>query len=513
MSLLLLFKNFIGGNTAPVVTTDLVNAVTKVSARGFGTVTSDGGATILERGFVISTSTNPTTADTKFVVSGTTGAFNALLTSLSANTTYYIRAFARNSVGTSYGANISILTGAGITKKYYVYRIFTGTTYVTTWTKEVISEPSFRSVINGGPGELIVKLGRKFDDFGEEEDVKLNNKVECYVIDEDSPNGMLLYTGYISGYKPVIDEVTEYIEITLLGYVSEFQRMILRDGSGNTTIAYNSYAPEDILKDVMDKYRALGGSVYYTSTSIDKTNTLVSYTFNTNTIKECVDKIIELCPVGWYWRVDPNNVIYLKPKNVMSDHIFTLGLNVEKLQTYRRVEDIVNRVLFTGGGSPPLFIMRENTSSQTSYGLYEKKVIDQRVTLTATAQTIADREIDSKKDPEIRSKYVIIDGNGPGMFGYDIESIKPGQSLSIRNLKIGQKTTTLWDVAFWDTDLWDQSLASLAADIIQIVSINYEPDSIEIEASSRLPQIAKRVEDIQRNLENTQTVNNPTAPS
>lgn len=399
-------------------------------------------------------------------------------------------------------------------RKNFIYRVFTNLgAYITTWTKEIISEPTFQMVINGGAGEVQIILARDFDSFGEDVDVKLNNRVEVWVSDKEAPSGRLLYCGYISGYKPVIDGVDEHVEITLFTYITEFQRMILRDSSGNTTLTYNSYDPSDILKDVIDKYRAAGGYISYSPTSIAQTNTLVSYTFNTNTIKECLDKIIELCPVGWYWRVDPTNVICLAPYNVFADHSFALGLEVETLETFRRVEDLVNRVLFVGGGSPALFRKYENNGSQASYGLYEKKIVDQRVTVAGTAQTIATREIDSKKDPEIRSSFTIVDSNGPTSKGYDIETIKVGQSLRVRNLRASTQTAILWDVAMWDTDVWDQTLATSAADVIQILSIAYEPDSVKLEASSRLPQIAKRIEDIQRNLEVTQMVENPTAPT
>jgi len=51
--------------------------------------------------------------------------------------------------------------------KRYEYRVYDGATYITTWSSEVLSEPHFRMVINGGPGEMVIRLARKFDNFGE----------------------------------------------------------------------------------------------------------------------------------------------------------------------------------------------------------------------------------------------------------------------------------------------------------------------------------------------------------
>lgn len=518
MSLLLLFYPSPSGAVSPTVTTDSVINIQTTSATGNGTVTSAGGGTISERGFVISTSPAPTILDTKFIASGVTeGAFSVGLTGLVANTTYYVRAYVTTEWGTVYGAETNFSTSALVNiHKHYIYKVYDSESgaLVDIWADEVISDPVYKSVINGGSGELRIKLARPFDEFGEDEDVKLNNKVKVFCFDKEAPNGQVIFYGYISGYKPIIKKASEYIEITLFDFTAELQRIVLRDGSGNTTIAYNSYDPSNILKDVIDKYRTLGGNIGYSGSSIELTGTTVSYTFNTNTIKECLDKIIELCPIGWYYRVDPDGYIYLASKPTVATHVFTIGLDVEELETFRRVEDLINRVLFTGGGDPPLFIVREDTTSQGTYGLYEVRVVDERVTVTATAQTIAQRLIDQFKEPEIRSTFLIVDSAGPNdALGYDIESIKPGQTLKVENLKTTTRTPTLWDVAQWDVDVWDQTLSLSAADIIQILSVSYDPDSITIEASSRLPQVAKRIEDINRNLQNSQTANNPVAPS
>jgi len=89
---------------APTVTTAAVSDILIVTATGGGNVTADGGATITERGVCWNTSTTPTTANSKATAAGTTGAFTASLTGLSANTHYYVRAYAINSIGTSYGS-------------------------------------------------------------------------------------------------------------------------------------------------------------------------------------------------------------------------------------------------------------------------------------------------------------------------------------------------------------------------------------------------------------------------
>lgn len=100
---------------APTVTTNAASSITSVGATGNGSVDSDGGATVTERGFVWSTSVNPTTSDSKVTVAGTTGSYSGSITSLTASTLYHYRAYAINSVGTSYGADTTFTTTSGAT--------------------------------------------------------------------------------------------------------------------------------------------------------------------------------------------------------------------------------------------------------------------------------------------------------------------------------------------------------------------------------------------------------------
>lgn len=97
---------------APTVTDSAPTSVAATTATGNGNVTSDGGGTISARGVVWGTSASPTLANSHAEASGTTGAFTASMTSLSASTLYYWRMYATNSVGTTYSTGGSFTTNA-----------------------------------------------------------------------------------------------------------------------------------------------------------------------------------------------------------------------------------------------------------------------------------------------------------------------------------------------------------------------------------------------------------------
>ena len=95
----------------PVLSTLAVADTTAINASSGGLISTDGGSAILARGIVWSTSANPDLTLTSKTVDGNgIGTFASKLTGLKANTKYYIRAYATNLAGTSYGQELSFIT-------------------------------------------------------------------------------------------------------------------------------------------------------------------------------------------------------------------------------------------------------------------------------------------------------------------------------------------------------------------------------------------------------------------
>ncbi|MBQ5958083.1 MAG: hypothetical protein IJL44_02705 [Bacteroidales bacterium] len=95
---------------APTVTTTAISNVDKTTATSGGEVTADGGADVTARGICWSTSQAPTVSDSHTTDGTGTGSFTSAMTELTANTTYYVRAYATNSAGTAYGEEVSFTT-------------------------------------------------------------------------------------------------------------------------------------------------------------------------------------------------------------------------------------------------------------------------------------------------------------------------------------------------------------------------------------------------------------------
>lgn len=96
--------------TAPTLTTTAVTAITTITAASGGNVASAGGLEITARGVCWRTSSNPTISDNKTTDGAGIGSFTSSITGLTPGTTYFARAYATNSIGTSYGNAYSFQT-------------------------------------------------------------------------------------------------------------------------------------------------------------------------------------------------------------------------------------------------------------------------------------------------------------------------------------------------------------------------------------------------------------------
>lgn len=128
--------------------TNPVSKITAFTATIGGEITSEGGAPVTVRGICWNTTPNPTTSDYKTTDGSGVGSFSSELTGLSHNTHYYVRSYATNSVGTSYGNEVSFTTQSG------VIQLTTNNVPVITSNSATIS-----GVIDSDGGALTSKYG------------------------------------------------------------------------------------------------------------------------------------------------------------------------------------------------------------------------------------------------------------------------------------------------------------------------------------------------------------------
>jgi hypothetical protein len=331
---------------------------------------------------------------------------------------------------------------------------------------------------------VYVFFGQLADRITETGDTRITESGDTRIAEDGSPNGRILFTGYISKFVSHYGS-QETTTATIMSHGAELDNYML-ESSSNTTVAYSSQDPTTILQDVLDKFTSAGGLADYNSGSTVLTGTTVSYTFKVNTTLEAIQKCLELAPTDWFWRINmADNIIYFNPRPTNTSHTFILGKHIKDLQLEQHIEELVNTVYFTGAESAGVNLFNKYTdaTSIASYRPGLKKITDSRVSSNASAEIISESEIDRLKDPIYRSQITISDKV------YPIEDIELGQLIGFKN--------------------FGNFIDSLT---MQIMGITYSPDGVTLELDSLLPQVSKRVEDVRRNLNQQEVINNPSAP-
>ena len=126
------WKDFTSINAIPIapeLTTTAINNITETTANSGGNITYSA-TTVTARGVCWSTTANPTISNSKTSDGTGTGIFTSSLTGLTQGPTYHIRAYATNSIGTSYGSDLSFTTST-LTTTTTIASSITGTTAIS----------------------------------------------------------------------------------------------------------------------------------------------------------------------------------------------------------------------------------------------------------------------------------------------------------------------------------------------------------------------------------------------
>jgi hypothetical protein len=116
------------------------------------------------------------------------------------------------------------------TPKTFTYHVYKNGSFKGLLTN-VISDFSFPQEINSAGSTVTIRLAAAADSYSEGSLVDFNNQIQVYVIDGDSPNGSLIFTGFITNYMPVFtDDNKEYVDLTVMGYGATFSDYIIEAG-------------------------------------------------------------------------------------------------------------------------------------------------------------------------------------------------------------------------------------------------------------------------------------------
>lgn len=261
-------------------------------------------------------------------------------------------------------------------------------------------------------------------------------------------------------------------------------------GSGQTQATFSSQDPTTgTLLSFMADYRQRGGKIQSSSSTVSATGLTLTLGFNTNTIYEGIQTVLDVSPNGFYYYVDAStNTLYFKQSSSTADILLLKGKHFNKITVVATIEQVKNSVSFFGGiPSGQTTNLYKSYSDPTSVSLYGQRLdrqSDNHVVDATVANAIGNSAIASQKNEQYQTVVTVLDKQ------YDISSLHVGLVIGFRGFG-----------TFVDSML------------AKIVRIDYTPEEATLTLGTLPTLIAPAIEQIRRGLIAQQTVANPTTPS
>jgi len=393
----------------------------------------------------------------------------------------------------------------------------------------VNNTPTFTWSINGGKGSIEIQLLSGAENVGllnQQETIPAT--VQVIVHDQETvPEGERIYTGQIidSGYTLQSNGfIKNDINLYASGTVDLANKIVEDPVTGATRISYTDTDFAEIIRDLLDKYQLKGGYVSYTSTTLPDTGITISITFANETFLEAIERLVGFLPRLWHFFVDGANKFWLRKTDLNTDavdHVVWIEKDLDSGRLSLSTGEVVNSIFAHGGDDGTgsnLYKKYQRSASINSLGLREEIITDGRVTNTSTLDKKANRVLDDKSKEIRYIELTILDSNG-SRGGYDIESIKPGDSIQVLYPEVATQFTLWYDDAkqngnmIWDESDWNFSRAGILGVPIQVQEIQYNLNSITIKASDKIPDLATTVQQLEFRQKLQETKDSPDTPS
>ena len=214
----------------PTVTTISVYDISSTAAFCGGNVTNNGQGTISARGVCWSTSGTPTINNNKTVNGKTTGSFYSMLGELTPNTTYYVRAYATNEIGTGYGATQTFTTTGPVESNVGIIA------HRGVWK---YADPSSGTTVNL-PGSaqnsiFAVQKAIEYDLEGSEFDVQITGDNQLIIFHDTKMSGKVICTtplatlqgvaGYTLSNGETVPMLTDFLAACQQALAQQEQRL------------------------------------------------------------------------------------------------------------------------------------------------------------------------------------------------------------------------------------------------------------------------------------------------
>lgn len=240
-----------------------------------------------------------------------------------------------------------------------------------------------------------------------------------------------------NGTFEVIASGANYFEITNSAGVAESNKTL---GTGMLNAFSQPVDLVRILISAIDYFNANNDHTFSTNCVWEVVSGVnITYMFEQKTYREILDTLLSYAPLGWYYYIDENDKVYFQSKSTYNLHTFDITKHITSFNISRNLEKTKNVILLWNGnlgsgnlGFEEIYKNYEDTDSISKYGRRVLPVVDYGIYTEDTADEIGERLLAKNKDIEVKIQIEVADNNFDPVRGYDIESIQPGHTCTIR---------------------------------------------------------------------------------
>lgn len=326
-----------------------------------------------------------------------------------------------------------------------------------------MNDVRFSGKIGGGQGQCTIELNLPIDDFDEGGSIDHMRVVKIFEMDDTfNLSPVLIFTGFISQYVPFFSAGSEGVRLVLLGLVSLLSFAYYKSGS-SYSVTESVQDPAAIMRHVIDHFNTVysGSWLSYGSNCVS-VGANVTYQFVDQKWFDSIKKSFDLSGGGRFWTIRENGELYFKSKPATPTHVFTIGKDIESGEIMKNNEKVTNQFQLRWNSGYSNTNNYSDASSIAEYGTREKVQNDERITLLTTADQRGNGEIADGKDAKIQAR-LRINSN------YNIESIHPGDTCSVLNVKKG---------------------STVFKENMLITAVTYDPEGVSIDLENDLPTFA-----------------------
>lgn len=261
--------------------------------------------------------------------------------------------------------------------------------------------------------------------------------------------------------------------------------------------------PGQMLRDLIDEARESARfDIYYDNDSIKNTDYNMQYTFRDQQLRNCIDKLRELCPSNWHWFVEADGRMHLRgPQHTMT-HFLRIGREVLEYSNDKTVKNVKNVVVVKGrqdednseaDGQGSIRVTVRDEDSIAEYGERYLFFRDSNIKDFETARIVAQGRLEENNKVEEHGQVTVLDEKevlylDAPIQGYNVEAFQPGDYVKILNAETDRSGVRMyWDRAFFNQVSWESGSLDIESAGVPIKKVSYKGTTVELELSERRP--------------------------